>query len=218
MRGRVRHGSCPTHGMGDSAAVGRSTMRTQRFLRDQFHAFRLWILERPRARGPVAPVPVPEGVEFLFLDRHARRDWVTQRADDADWEQYRIALEYEHDLVLARRGGKTIGWAWIGYERVYLPPLGREIRLDAGTGYLYDAYVRPAERGRGIGRCLVSLRCEHADARGIERLLSHVLTGNEPSLRALRTQGFDAVGRTVFLRALAIRVWTRGPLPAPHAA
>lgn len=193
-------------------------MRTQTFLRDQFHAFRLWILERPCARGPFAPVPAPDGVEFVFLDRHARRDWVTQRADEADWEQYRIALEYEHDLVLAVRGGQTIGWAWIGYERVYLPPLGRDIRLDSGTGYLYDAYVRPAERRRGIGRALVGVRCQQADARGLDRLLSHVLTGNEASLRSLRQYGFDAVGRTVFLRALALRMWTRDPLPAPHAA
>ena len=193
-------------------------MRTQRFLRDQFHAFRLWILERPRAGGAMLPASGPDGVDFVFLDRHARRDWVTQRADETDWEQYRIALDYEHDLVLAVRGGQTVGWAWIGYERVYLPPLGREIRLDSTTGYLYDAYVRPSERGRGIGRALVGVRCSYADGRGIERLLSHVLTGNEPSLRALRTHGFDAVGRTVFLRALALRVWTRGPLPTPHAA
>jgi ribosomal protein S18 acetylase RimI-like enzyme len=192
-------------------------MHPQRFLRDQFHAYRMWILERRCPQAPAALV-VPAGIELAFLHRHARRDWACARAADHDWPQYRVALEHDHDLIVARRGAETIGWAWIGYERVYLPPLGRDIRLAPDTGYLYDAYVRPTERGAGIGRALVAARCRHADERGIERMLSHVLTSNEPSLRSLRACGFEPIGRTVFLRALALRLWTREPLPAPHAA
>jgi ribosomal protein S18 acetylase RimI-like enzyme len=191
-------------------------MRSQRFLRDQFHAYRMLILERAARRSDPGGAPVD--VEFAFLDRHARRDWACQRADEGDWPQFRVALEHEHELVLARRDGQTLGWAWLGYERVYLPPLGREIRLAPGVGYLYDAYVRPGERGRGIGRGLVGARCALADRRGLERLLSHVLVGNQPSVRALETHGFDVVGRTVFLRALALKMWTREPLPSPRAA
>jgi ribosomal protein S18 acetylase RimI-like enzyme len=191
-------------------------MRSQRFLRDQFHAYRMWILERPA--GAAADVVAPAGIDLVFLDRHARRDWACQRADDGDWPQFRVALEHEHDLVLAQRDGQTIGWAWLGYERVYLPPLGRDIRLAAGTGYFYDAYVRPNERRQGIGRALVGARCALAERRGLERLVSHVLVGNEASMHALRTHGFEIVGRTVFLRALALRWWTREPLPSPHAA
>jgi len=193
-------------------------MRAQRFLRDQFHAYRMWILERPRAPQPASQAAPPAGVELVFADRHTRRDWACQRADDSDWSQYRVALEHDHDLILALVNGKTAGWAWIGYDRVYLPPLGRDIHLAPGTGYLYDAYVRPELRRRGIGSALVGARCERADGRGLERLLSHVLVGNEPSLHSLRVHGFETVGRTVFLRALALKMWTRGPLPTPRAA
>jgi len=195
-------------------------MRTQRFLRDQFHAYRMSILERtPGATGvAVAAQALPAGVDVVVLDRHARRDWACQRADEGDWPQFRVALEHDHDLVLAQRDGQTLGWAWLGYERVYLPPLGREIRLAAGTGYLYDAYVRPNERGHGVGRALVGVRCALADRRGLHRLVSHVLVGNTASVRSLQAHGFALVGRTVFLRALALRVWTREPLPSPRAA
>ena len=160
----------------------------------------------------------PPGVELRILDRHARRDWVCQRGGDADWPQFRAALEHGHDLVIASREGQPLGWAWIGYERVFLAPLGRDIRLPDGLAYLYDAYVRPAERGHGIGHALVGARCRHADQQGIERLLSHVMTGNERSRRALQSHGFAIVGRTLFVKALALKVWTREPLPAPHAA
>lgn len=193
-------------------------MRPRRFWRDQFHAYRMEILERRRPRGDLRTENPALDCEFVFLDRHARRDWMVQRGEGADWAQYRVALQHEHDLVLARRGDQVLGWAWLGYERVYLPPLGRDIRLAEGTGYLYDAYVRPAERGRGIGHGLVGARCVRADARGIDRLVSHVLVGNAASLRALQTHGFEVVGRTFFVRALALRLWSRAPLPAPRAA
>ncbi len=190
-------------------------MQTHRLWRDQFRAFRMWILERPRGRaGPSAPHEAPDpGVETVFLDRHAKRDWLRSHAADGDWDQFQVALAHEHDLVLARRGGETLGWAWIGYEKVRLSPLGRAIFLPEGCAYLYDAYVRPAVRGQGIGGALVRARCERADALGTSRLVTHVLSGNVPSLRALRANGFETLGRTVFVRALALRMWMREPLP-----
>lgn len=194
-------------------------MRASRFWRERFQAYRLWILERRRGEaGSGAAAALPAGIELRVLDRHARRDWVVQRGGEADWPQFRAALRHEHDLVLALRDGQTIGWAWIGYERVYLAPLGRDIRLPDGVAYLYDVYVRPAERGAGVGRALVGARCRHADERGVARLMSHVMTGNEASLRALQAHGFRTVGRTLFLRALTLKVWTRQPLPAPRPA
>lgn len=207
----------------DALNVGEAVgMRANRFWRDQFQAYRLWILERglPGAAAPAGATsrPLPPEVELHFLDRHARRDWVCQLGGDADWPQFRVALLHGHDLLIASRDGETLGWAWIGYEHVFLPPLGRDIRLPAGAAYLYDAYVRPAERGHGIGHALVGQRCRHADAHGVERLLSHVMTGNQRSLQSLQSHGFHIVGRTLFVKALAIKVWTREPLPAPHAA
>ena len=191
-------------------------MLTHRFLRDQFRAYRMWILERPAGAGGATAGAVLESapVEYTFLDRHARRDWTCRTSTNGDWQQYQVALACEHDLVLATCNGETLGWAWIGYEQVRLAPLGRTIHLGICTGYLYDAYVRPAVRGQGIGRGLVRARCARADARGMERLLTHVLIANQPSLRALDSQGFRTLGQTVFVRALALRVWTREPLPA----
>jgi ribosomal protein S18 acetylase RimI-like enzyme len=189
------------------------------FLRNQFRLYRLWILERDLGAG-VEPTAseVPEGLEIRFLDRHARRDWICERASSRDWPQFRAALQHHHDLVVAREGEETVAWAWLGYERVYLPPLGREIHLPPGIAYLYEAYVRPASRGRGIGKALVGARCQQARAAGCERLLTHVLAGNQPSLQALRAHGFAVSGRTEFLKALALRVWTRDPLPVPASA
>ena len=189
------------------------------FLRTHFRLYRLWILERGAEHGADAPPEAPAGIEIRFLDRHARRDWICQHAgNEMDWPQFRTALLHDHDLVVAIAEGQPVGWAWVGYERVYLPPLGREIRLPDGTAYLYEAYVRPAARGRGIGSALVGARCARAAGLGYAHLLTHVLDGNQPSLRALRRHGFRTRGRTHFLRVLLLRLWTRSPLPVAEAA
>lgn len=189
------------------------------FLRTHFRVYRLWILERALGPGPVPEPNAPAGVEIRFLDRHARRDWICQHAgNEADWPQFRTALLHDHDLVVAMQGGQPVGWAWLGYGRVFLPPLGREICLPEGTAYLYEAYVRPLMRGRGIGTALVGARCAQAARLGHARLLTHVLAGNAPSLRALEHHGFVNSGRTHFLRALLLRVWMRSPLPVSRAA
>jgi len=191
------------------------------FLRNQFHFYRLWILERSlRNDGAGTEIHPPAAVELRFLDRHSRRDWICQHASDTDWPQFRAALQHDHDLVVATSAGQALGWAWIGYERVHLTPLGRSILLPPGTGYLYEAYVRPAARRRGIGRALVGARCLCARQRGCDRLLTHVVEGNLASRRALEAHGFAITGRTHFVKALVVRMWTRSPLPAalPAAA
>jgi GNAT superfamily N-acetyltransferase len=186
------------------------------FLRSQFQLYRLCILERwLREAGAEMEAPPPPRTELRFLGRHARRDWVCNHATDADWPQFRTALQHDHDVVVARMGERDVGWAWIGYEKVFLAPLGRAILLPPGTGYLYEAYVRPDARGLGIGRALVAARCQQARRRRCERLLTHVVEGNVASLRALGAHGFAVVGRTHFLKALLLRVWTRAPLPSP---
>lgn len=188
------------------------------FLREHFGLFRLWILERP-AEWAGSESPGPPGILVRTLNRHERRDWACEKAGERDWLQFKTALRHDHDLVLASEAGRVLGWAWIGYERVYLPPLGREIRLPHDTAYLYEAYVRPEARGRGIGSALVAARCRQATERHARRLLTHVVDGNLPSRRALTRHGFRVVGRTHFLKVLALRVWTSEPLPrAPVAA
>lgn len=189
------------------------------FLRNQFGLYRLWILECAlNDTGALQGAALPSDVEIRFLDRHARRDWICERASSRDWPQFRVALQHHHDLVVALQSGQNVGWAWLGYESVFLPPLGREIHLPPGVAYLYEAYVRPASRGLGIGKALVGARRERATEVGCERLLTHVLAGNQASLRALQAHGFHMSGRTEFLKALALRMWTRTPLPVVPAS
>jgi ribosomal protein S18 acetylase RimI-like enzyme len=182
------------------------------FLRRQFRLYRLWVLEsRLEAEQRDPDGSPPSGIGLRFLDRHERRDWICQHTSEADWEQYRTAITHDHDLVLAQRGEQTVGWAWLGYDSVHLAPLGREIVLPRHAVYFYDCWVRPEERGRGLGRALVAARCRRARERAATTLLTHVLEGNDASRSALERNGFSIVGRTGFLRLPLLRLWVNTP-------
>jgi GNAT superfamily N-acetyltransferase len=187
-------------------------VQQQHFLRRQFRLYRLWVLEGfPPESGTASSSPVAPGIDLRFLNRHERRDWICQRTSDADWDQYRAAITNEHDLVIASREGRTLGWAWLGYDRVHLAPLEREILLPKRSAYLYDCWVRPEERGRGLGKALIAARQQHAQGRSLTKLLTHVEEGNHASRQALERNGFSVVGRTGFLRLPLVRLWTDQP-------
>lgn len=186
-------------------------MQPHEFLRRRFRLYRLWVLESRLDPQALAPPPVPADVRLRFLDRHERRDWILEHTSDADWEQYRTAIAHDHDLVLALRGDATLGWAWMGYDKVHLAPLGREIVLPRDVVYLYDCWVRPEERQHGLGRALVAARCRQALERSATSLLTHVVEGNHASRTALESNGFSVVGRTGFLRLPLLRLWVNPP-------
>jgi len=187
-------------------------VQPQEFLRRQFRLYRLWVLEARLHEATRVPAgELPRDTAIRILEREERRDWICQRTSDADWEQYRTAITNDHDLVLATRADVTLGWAWLGYDKVHLAPLGREIVLPSDTAYLYDCWVRPEERGAGLGTALIAARRGRAAQRGVRTLLTHVVEGNDASRAALESNGFSVVGRTGFLRLPLVRMWVNTP-------
>ena len=59
--------------------------------------------------------------------------------------------------------------------------------------YLEDLYVRPAFRGKGIGRALLQRLAQRCLDEGLPRLEWWVLDWNEPSIRFYRSIGAEAM-------------------------
>jgi len=61
--------------------------------------------------------------------------------------------------------------------------------------HLIGMYVRPAARGKGVGRQLVELALSHARKRpGIEVVTLTVTEGNDPAIALYETVGFHSFG------------------------
>ena len=95
------------------------------------------------------------------------------------------------DALVARLAGEAVGFAL--YFTNFSTWLGRR-----GL-YLEDLYVRPAARGRGVGRALLATLSQLAIERGCRRLEWWVLDWNEPAISFYRSLGAEAMDEwTVF--------------------
>ena len=79
--------------------------------------------------------------------------------------------------------------------------------------YLEDLFVRPAHRGRGIGRALFAGLARRCVAEGLPRLEWSVLDWNEPALGFYRRLGAESLdGWTVHrLSGAALQALAAGP-------
>ena len=85
------------------------------------------------------------------------------------------------EVIIAEAGGEPAGFALFFHN--YSTFLGRP-----GL-YLEDLYVRPAARGRGIGRALLAHLARLAAERGCGRLEWWVLDWNADAIRFYRSLG-----------------------------
>lgn len=97
-----------------------------------------------------------------------------------------------HDAWLADVDGSAVGMAWLAVvERV--PGPGRWTRL---AGQVQSVYVRPGNRGAGIGTRLVAAVIDHARNSGLEYLGVHP---SELAFSLYRRCGFDSSTRLLEL-------------------
>lgn len=67
--------------------------------------------------------------------------------------------------------------------------------------FVKDLFVRPAARGRGVGRALALAAVAEAKACGGDRVELHVAPDNEGARRFYEREGFDLLERLVYRRA-----------------
>ncbi|MGQ0798138.1 MAG: GNAT family N-acetyltransferase [Methanobacteriota archaeon] len=112
-----------------------------------------------------------------------------QRLDRAAWERhFRKKIEPYVDR------GRTEAWiaedasgAFLGY--VLLGPGGGFLTPEE-HGFVYDVWVAPAHRGRGVGRHLVSWAVDWARGRGYRKIKLEVAATNAAARRIYERFGF----------------------------
>ena len=82
-----------------------------------------------------------------------------------DLDAFRALLAAGRVGVVAWRGGRAVGYAWMA-ERLGPDVTRCPIPLPEEAVYLWDLYVLPAERGRGIGSALAAERLAIAHELG----------------------------------------------------
>ncbi len=100
----------------------------------------------------------------------------------------------ESFLIVAESAeGENVGHIWLGEVR--------DSYTGARRGYVYDLYVAPDWRGRGLGRALLAEAERRCRARGLKELGLTVSVTNLPARRLYESAGF-AVERLLMSKRL----------------
>lgn len=85
--------------------------------------------------------------------------------------------------LVARLGDEMIGLTW-----------GRVQESDPGDVHVYQVWVAPEHRGRGVGQALLDAMIEWARAAGARQISLEATCGNTPAMRLYTRAGFLPVG------------------------
>jgi L-amino acid N-acyltransferase YncA len=136
----------------------------------------------------------------ITVDEMCAEDWLAVRGiyqegiatgnasfetEAPDWAAWN-AKYHSHSRLVARAGGRVVGWA-------ALAPVSPRA-CYAGVAEA-SVYVADDCRGRGVGNKLLTALIASSEKNGIWTLYGHTFVENEASLRMQTGCGFRVIGR-----------------------
>lgn len=97
--------------------------------------------------------------------------------------------------------GMIAGYLWASFKRkVYMQECEREISCKIGEVYLYDGFVLPDFRRKGLFKKLLEETLHCFKSRNVKKASAYALTSNKASQKAFRALGFHTVRLVKFVK------------------
>jgi ribosomal protein S18 acetylase RimI-like enzyme len=110
---------------------------------------------------------------------------------------------------VGRRDGHVVAAAWVARGMITVSQLPCELVLQPGETYLYDSYVNPSVRSRGLASALYAHIGLTLGQEGVSRNLMLVRPTNTANLRAARRAGYERVGLLARVPGLGVQSTAR---------
>jgi hypothetical protein len=151
-----------------------------------------WLVRREylvtvRAVDPWAPPPPRSGARWSRIEDPSQ--WLAGPAPRMEGRaEIRRRLDEEQECWVASIAGEPAHWRWETGRPVFLPYLGRTLRLRRGDYSIVDVYTAPRFRGLGLHTEGTFLALERARARALVRLVGLVAWWNGPARRVIEVK------------------------------
>jgi GNAT superfamily N-acetyltransferase len=127
---------------------------------------------------------------------------------EAEWA---AARRHGHVFPLLRVDGANAGYIKVGLRRAYVSDFAAEIAVPDECAFIYDTFVHPDFRGRGLATYMVAAAMDHLAARGVRRVWCHIPRWNVASQRCYAANGFARAAHMRYVRLAGAAFYTRNP-------
>lgn len=183
---------------------------------------RVLLLERELP--PPDDTPFPPEVRYTVLTSERFPDFlaISQTCDEA---KARGRLAAGHLCQLGYVDGEPASCCWLAFpgQRIDIDYLGIAAELGASHGYIYELYVRPADRRTGLVHVGFQDRIGIFRERGVQHVAAVAMPENQLGLDHALAAGFRVVGGIHRLHLPVLqRTWVRSssvhaPMTILHA-
>ncbi len=141
--------------------------------------------------------------------------WLAELSRSYGWvyveAELATARKWGHVYGLLEIDGHYAGYVKIGFSHVYIGDFDRAIAIPQDTAFIYDTFIHPEYRRRGLGRHLIgeSLRYLHRQKK--QSVWCHIPDWNTASIRAFGGNNFKKMGHIRYLRIARWGFTSRNP-------
>ena len=169
--------------------------------------------------GFVPTSPKPGSPSFGFMSLDEAQDFFINHQGSFPWmfvkEEMEVAEAGRHVFPCLRDDDAVIGYIKLGIEKAFVLDFERILYISPGAAFIYDTFISPSHRGMNLGSQLVGQTVKFAREQGFRTIWCHIPDWNDPSKKAFRRVGFEAVGEIRFVKLFGKDYFRKHPKTFP---
>lgn len=126
--------------------------------------------------------------------------------------EIKTGIEENHYFPSIKYEGKIIGYAKVGFGKVYIHDFRKMTNFPNKVAFIYDTYILPEYRGMNLAPLFVNKIMQFLKDEGNEKLRCHIPAWNTASFRAYSKVGFKKKRFIRFFRILCFKFATGDPV------
>lgn len=113
----------------------------------------------------------------------------------------------EHCIAVFSTAGQVLGYAWVSTDSTHVEErFGYELCIPNEAIYIYDVYIDPQNRGKGLWKGILSQLRDIMEVNGRRKIVANVDLGNNRSIHIHEKYGFNLVSSSTFINLFGLKI------------
>lgn len=132
--------------------------------------------------------------------KNQKQSWLVNQ------KEINTAKQFNHCWPYVKSNGKIIGCIKIGFDNVFVVDYKQVVKFPEKMAFIYDTYILDEQRGKGIGKYLISQTIKLLKSQGYTIVGCHIPPWNKISISAYEKMGFKKISYIRFFRILGVSI------------